>query len=192
MRFLRRVYAEKRRLILPVAFALVANAVLYAVAVYPLERRVAAAELRSQAAVQSVRAAETMFASAESIASGKAQATSELRSFYEEILPVGLAGARRITYVRLAQAAAESGLQYERRTIRTERDPDSSLARLEMTMVLAGRYADVRRFIHELETSDEFIVIEDVALAQSEETDAPLVLTVDIATYYRAEDDGGS
>lgn len=192
MSFLRRVYTEKRRFILPLAVALVANAVLYAVAVYPLGRRVAAAEQRSAAATQSVRTAETMYASAESVATGKAQATSELKSFYDDVLPDGLSGARRITYVRLAQVAADSGLQYERRTIRTEREPDSRLAKLEMTMVLAGRYEDVRRFIHELETSDEFIVIEDVALAQSEETAAPLVLTVDVATYYRAEDEGGS
>ena len=31
-----------------------------------------------------------------------------------------------------------------------------------------GDYADIRRFIHQLETAPEFVVIEDVALAQGE------------------------
>jgi hypothetical protein len=53
-----------------------------------------------------------------------------------------------------------------------------------MTMVLAGSYQDVRQFIHQLETAPEFVVIEDVALVQGEERTAPLVLTLQMATYY--------
>ena len=54
-------------------------------------------------------------------------------------------------------------------------------------MVLAGNYADIRRFIYELDTAPEFVVIEDVSLAQREEGAAPLVLTLQVSTYYWME-----
>ncbi len=124
------------------------------------------------------------------MATGKQEAGEELRMFYDDVLPIGLAGARRMTYVRLAQLATDSGLSYERRTVRTEAETDALLSRLEMTMVLAGAYDDVRRFIYQVETAPEFLVIEDVALAQGEDDEAPLVLTVAVSTYYRPDDNG--
>ena len=191
MRLLRRVYADKRAFIAPFGIALVANALLYAVAVYPLGRKADTAAQRNQRASQAVRAAESNYARAQSTAAGKSQANTELRSFYEDVLPVGLSGARRITYVRLAQLASDSGLQFARRTLRTEQDSvDSALTKLQMTMVLGGQYRDVRRFIHDLETAEDFIVIEDVALSQADEVMESLVLTLGVATYYRTGDDG--
>lgn len=186
---LRRIFAERRSVIVPLGVGLIANVVVYAVGVYPLNRRVMAAAARTESASQVERSAETTYARAVSLAEGKTRADDELRTFYEDVLPRGLAGARRITYVRLASLAAEAGLQYERRTVRTVIDPDATLAKLEMTMVLAGAYEDVRRFIYRLETSPEFLVIDDVALAQSEESDAPLVLTLDVSTYYVPDND---
>ncbi len=191
MKFLQRVYADKRAFIAPLGIALIANALLYAVAVYPLGRKADTAAQRNQRASQAVRAAESNYARAQSTAAGKSQANIELRSFYEDVLPVGLSGARRITYMRLAQLASGSGLKFARRTLRTEQDSvDSALTKLQMTMVLGGQYRDVRRFIHDLETAEDFIVIEDVALSQADEVMEPLVLTLGVATYYRTGDDG--
>ena len=34
-----------------------------------------------------------------------------------------------------------------------------------MTMILTGDYSNIRRFIHELETAPEFLVLESVAVA---------------------------
>ena len=188
--FLQRVYEDKRTWIVPLAIALAANVAIYVLAVFPLGRKAQNAEDRVQLAETAVRDAETTYASAQALAMGKTQAGEELRTFYEDVLPMGLAGARRMTYVRVAQLASDSGLRYDRRTVRTEVEPDAALAKLEMTMVLAGAYDDVRDFLYQLETAPEFIVIEDVALAQGEDDDAPLVLTVDVSTYYRPDENG--
>jgi len=186
---LQRVFADHRSVMVPLAIGLITNVVVYAVGVYPLSRRVRAATTRTDEASQVERNAETIYGRAVSLAEGKARADDELRTFYKDVLPRGLAGARRITYVRLANLAAETGLHYERRTVRSELERDGTLAKLEMTMVLAGAYEDVRRFIYRLETSPEFLVIEDVSLAQAEEGEAPLVLTLNVSTYYVPDDD---
>ena len=57
-----------------------------------------------------------------------------------------------------------------------------------MTMLLKGDYRDIRRFIYELETAPEFIVIEEIVLSQGDEGDPAQVLTLGLATYYGAAD----
>ena len=51
-------------------------------------------------------------------------------------------------------------------------------------MVLQGDYESFRRFIYELETLAEFVIIDDVTLAQGE-PGKPLTLTLELSTYYR-------
>ena len=45
--------------------------------------------------------------------------------------------------------------------------------RLDTSMVLRGRYEDVREFIYDIETAPDFVVINDVTLAR-EQDDATL------------------
>jgi len=52
-------------------------------------------------------------------------------------------------------------------------------------MELAGSYADIRDFIHEIESSPEFVVIDDVALAEGVQNDPVLRLTLQLSTYFR-------
>ena len=118
---------------------------------------------------------------------GKTQADAELRTFYDEVLPQGLVGARGITYPRLAALAKRSNLVMERRSSAPDEEEDRRLGRLRTTMLLAGEYRSIRRFIHELETSAEFIVIEEILVNQREDVGSPLVLTLGVSTYYRTE-----
>ena len=68
---------------------------------------------------------------------------------------------------------------------------DSSLSRFAQTAVLTGEYGNIRRFIHQLETRPEFVVIENVDLSQGE-TDGSggITVTLQIATYYRTGGNG--
>ncbi|MBI2833816.1 MAG: type 4a pilus biogenesis protein PilO [Acidobacteria bacterium] len=184
MKLLHRILAEKRHLLVPLAAALGVNLAVYAIAVYPATLKARADEERARQALLARRVAEHSRDEAGATVSGKKRADDELRKFYQEVLPSDLAGARRITYLRLAQMAQQAKLRYERRTVSIERDPDSSLEKVRMSMVLAGNYAEVRQFIYQLETAPEFVVIEDVSLAQGEEGRTALVLTLEIATYY--------
>jgi hypothetical protein len=52
-------------------------------------------------------------------------------------------------------------------------------------MVLAGTYAEMRDFIYQLETAPEFVVIDNIQLAEGTETTGSLVVTLDLSTYFR-------
>lgn len=181
----RRIFDEKRRLIVPLLVAIAANIALYAFAVYPLERRVATAGARAEAAAAARRAAESNHRDAQATVTGMDRADEELKKFYNTVLPTDQTGARRITYIRLARMAREAGLRTERGTVESSTIQDSRLSRLRMTMTLEGEYDEIRRFIHRIETAPEFTVIEDVVVQRgADEAGSTLVLELAVATYY--------
>lgn len=182
---LRRAAAEHRRLIVILAVAFAVNALVYALAVYPLSQRVANVEQQDQAAEQALAQAKMDHAQASGTLTGKARATTELATFYRDVLPQDLAGARRLTYLRLARLARASNLQYERASYDPSVETDSTLTRLQIQMVLSGSYADMRDFIYQLETAPEFVVIDNVQLAEGGDGNGSLVVTLDLSTYYR-------
>ena len=53
-------------------------------------------------------------------------------------------------------------------------------------VTLIGEYANIRRFLYEVETALEFVIIESVELSQASATqnDSLLELSLAIATYY--------
>jgi len=181
----RRIFIEKRRLVVPLIGGLVLNALIFALAVYPQTIRVRSAEAREATALVQLTAAERDQAGAQAVLEGKHRADAALQTFYRDILPADLASARRITYLRLAQLAQRERLQAGHRSTEPEADRDSTLGRLRVMMVLQGQYEDVRRFIYDLESASEFVVIEDVALVEGSEANAPLSVTLTLTTYYR-------
>ncbi len=189
MTLVTRVLREKRLLVLLVAAAIAVDAGLYAFAVYPWSLKVQNAAERAVRAEASRDMVRQSFGAAQATLEGKTQADTELRRFYEEILPRDLAGARGITALRLATLAAEHHLILERRSTAPDRDDDSQLARLRMTMLLEGEYRNIRQFVYALETAPEFIVIEEIVLSEGEEDDSVQVLTLGLATYYWTEQD---
>jgi hypothetical protein len=186
----RRILRERRSIILPLAGVAVLNVAVYLLLVYPLSLRVSATEGRQTFAARQLAAAEREYAAARAMLTSKDRADAELRTFYGEVLPADLAGARRITYARLAQLARETDLSYDRRSYEPNASYDGSLQKVRITMVLEGEYRNVRRFIHALETAPEFVVIEEMSLTEGTDANAPLTLTLELATYFRAEGNG--
>jgi Tfp pilus assembly protein PilO len=188
---LRRIVREWRTIIVPLSVAAVLNVIAYVALVYPLSLRASATETRKEIALRQLAAAHREHAASRVLLTSKDRADVELRKFYGEVLPDDLAGARRITYARLAQLARDADLRYERRSYEPDANYEGSLQKVKITMVLEGEYRNVRRFIHDLETAPEFVVIEDVALAEGTDSDAPLTLTLQLATFFRSEGHGG-
>jgi Tfp pilus assembly protein PilO len=182
---LRRVAREHRRAIIPIGAALALNVLVYAFVVYPLAQRVANVEQRDAAAERALTLARQDFAQASGTLTGKDRASTELATFYDEVLPQDLAGARRLTYLRLAQLARESNLDLERRSSEPLVERGSTLTRLRIEMVLSGSYADMRDFIYQLETAPEFVVIDDVELAEGATGGDSLVISLELSTYFR-------
>ena len=187
-----RVLREKRAFILPLAVVLVLNLVIGVLVVLPMSQRVADAESRQLMAVQNLAAAQRELTTATNTARDLSRAAQDLATFYTKVLPADMTGARRATYVHLAQLAKDAELQYQRRQEEPfeprpgdQDGPASTLTRFDITMVLKGHYESVRQFIRDIEASDRFIVIDNVALSEGAEPGTPLVLTVELSTYYR-------
>ena len=181
----KRIFTEKRKLIVPLAIAGAINLAIYAFVIYPRTSSAEGLEARARAAAQSRARAEADLKNAEAMHTGQERAAEQLARFYDSVLPKGQDGARRITYRRLAALADAANLEYDRRTIDIDKSDKEALRRMEVLMSLSGEYRDVRRFIHMLETAPEFVVIENVALSQGERGE-PLTLTLKMSTYYKA------
>jgi len=181
-----RVVREHRRAIVPLAIALGINVVVYGAVVYPLSQRVANIEQRDRTAEEQLAAAQRDHAQAAGTLTGKDRAAAELATFYKDVLPSDLAGARRLTHLRLAQLAKESNLKFIRATFAPVLERNRTLTQLKIEMVLSGSYADMRAFIHQLETSPEFVVIDNIELGQGADG-GPLGVTLHLSTYYRDE-----
>ena len=186
-----RIFAEKRSLVWPLALVLIANAVVYALVVYPLSQKVAMGEQEASAANHALLTARREHANARATVTGKGQADAELKKFYSDVLPPDLSGARRISYLPLEHLAEESNLRLVRHSLSPDERNEGGLAKLTTTATLTGEYRDIRRFLHQLETRPEFIVLENVDLTQSEsELSQGITVTVQVATYFRTGGDG--
>ena len=183
-----RVLAEHRRLVLALSFALVANIVVYALVVYPLGQRVANVEQRDLQAEQALAAAQRDRGQAAGPLTGKDRAATELQTFYTDVLPADETAARRLTFLRIRDLADTSNLGFQRGETAIEPQRERTLQRLRTQVVLSGSWNDVRSYIYQLETAPEFVVIDNVELAEAATGDAALVVTVDLSTYFRSAD----
>ena len=185
MMLLKRILAEKRSVIIPLALALLVNVGVYGFVVYPLGVKSAGAADRAAAAARARQAAESDQIAARALVAGKSHAEQELATFYDKVLPANLRAARRMTYARLPALARQAGVTYEERRFEIDlASKTTRLGHLRIRMVLQGEYDGLRRFMYELETTPEFIIIDDVTLTQGE-AGKPLTLTLALSTYYR-------
>jgi Tfp pilus assembly protein PilO len=187
----RRILTEKRSLIWPLALVLVANGLVYALVVYPLSQKVELGEQEAAGANHALLMARREHANARATVTGKGQADAELKKFYSDVLPPDLSGARRITYLPLEHLAEESNLRLLRQALSPDERGRGPLAKLTTTATLTGEYRDIRKFLHQLETRPEFIVLENVDLSQTDsEMSRGITVTVQVATYFRTGGDG--
>jgi hypothetical protein len=175
---------------IPVLGGLALNILLYAGVVYPLGVRERSTEQREEATARELLIAEREDAAARGIVQGRDRTDAALKAFYREVLPTSLTRARQLTYLRLAQLADRHDLRQSRRSFDPDTDPQGSLARLRITMSLQGEYEDIRRFIYEVESGTDFVVIDGVSLAQGADAGSPLTLTLELSTYYRTDSNG--
>ena len=66
---------------------------------------------------------------------------------------------------------------------------NARIGRLHTRMVLQGDWENFRRFIYDVETSPEFLIIDGVTLAQGDPA-KPTTLTLEVSTYYRTKANG--
>ena len=192
MTLLRRIISEKRGSLVPLMLALLVNIGVYSLVVHPLAVKSETTADRAAAAAQARQAAERDLASADALVRGKTTADQELMTFYEKVLPSNYDQARRMTYARLPALARKANMRLTTRQAGTDQELErtsSNLGRLRTQMTLEGGYKNIRQFLFELETTPEFIIVDDVSLGQSE-ANKPVTLTVALSTYYRLDRNG--
>jgi Tfp pilus assembly protein PilO len=183
----RRILREHRRALVPLAVLLIVNVIAYIFIVYPLARNVANIEEREQAAARELAMAQQEHRQAAGTLTGKDRAARELQRFYNEVLPRDLPSARNLTFVRLPQLANQFDIVFDRRTTaQPQARRDSDLVQLRTQVELAGRYSDLRTFLHELESWSEFVVIDNITLSEEDEETGLLQLELELSTYYKA------
>jgi hypothetical protein len=180
-----RILRERRAVVLPVIIFLLLNVAGLA-GVFWLQQSIDAARASKDQALLDLDTARKNETAAKGSKGSKEQAEVELRKFYGDVLPRNLASAVNVLNFWLAKVAANAKVVYHAGQYDHDEVRDSRLTKVTGDIALAGNYADVRRFLYELETSQEFIVIEKVALSQSTTTqaNAPLQVNLTVATYY--------
>lgn len=183
---LKRVFDEKRRLVIPILGGLALNIVVYVGVVYPLSVRERSSEQRERAAAAELQAAEKGAAAARGTVQGRDRTESALKAFYTDVLPDGVASARMSLYSKLAKLAQQHNLDPDNLRMESVKHAEGTLIRVHSTMSLRGDYEDIRQFIYQVESGPDFVVIDSVTLAEGGEPgSSSLTLTLELSTYYR-------
>lgn len=190
----RRVFRERRAVVLPLLLLLAVNIVALLAGVLPLRRSVSTAREAATATAREREAAVRQQQAAADLVARRDTADVELTTFYGDVLPGNLNEARRLLQVWLYRIARDRDLQFASSESEHGEMEDSQLRRVESQVRLQGRYADIRRFIHDVETGTGFVIVEDVQLAETSATaDAGSVdLLLTVATYFMPATTGGS
>jgi Tfp pilus assembly protein PilO len=187
---LARVIGEHRAWVVPLALVLAVNVGILVFVVLPLTQAVRSSEARAVEAVQGRQTAALALKNAEALRDGQSRASDDLGRFYQEVLPADVSAARRITNLKLSQMARTHDVTFQRSSASPESTRGSHLIRLKVTYEFSGDYDDIRQLIYDIETAADFIVIDNMALSEGQEPNAPLTLALELSTYYRVTPNG--
>ena len=181
-----RIFAERRAVMLPLALFLLVNIIVLLAVVWPMQRAVNGADDARYQATINLDTARKLEAEWKGKRSSKDRADIELRKFYSEVLPKDFRGAVHVANFFLGNVATGNRLTLRSGTWEPEPLKDSRLTRVTGTVTLLGDYGNVRKFLWEVETAQEFVVIESVELSEANavQNDTRLELTLKVATYY--------
>jgi Tfp pilus assembly protein PilO len=183
----RRIFDERKRTLLPLLVALVANLAALVLAVIPLRTSVSAAQGAATEATLQLGEARRLHRQAQQARTSKETADQELRRFYTEVLPRNLPSAQKTMNLWVAEAARDAGLDFQGSHFDWGEVRDSQLTRAFSRITLQGSYPSIRRFLHAVETAEEFVVVERVELVQQSDqvsASGELEVSLVVATYF--------
>jgi Tfp pilus assembly protein PilO len=185
--FGRRIFDERKRVLLPLVVVLVANILALALVIVPLKAAVALAESRAVEVMRELGEARRLERDVAQARTSTEQADKELTRFYAEVLPRDFPAAQKTLALWLTEAARDAGLEFHGSHLDWSEVKDSRLSRFFSQVTLEGRYPSIRRFLYSVETAKEFIVVEKVELAQTSDqpaADGLLEVALVVSTYF--------
>ncbi|MEI6246772.1 MAG: type 4a pilus biogenesis protein PilO, partial [Acidobacteriota bacterium] len=184
----RRIFVERRSVLVPLAALLVIDVALLAGVVFPLKKVVASDTAAADASHFSTAVATQRLKQMQGARSSRDRAQQELAKFYGQVLPVSQAAAEKLALVEITKLVRENSLTLGAQAFEDEIIKDTPLRRLTTKVELLGDYAAVLHFIYDVETSEAFLAIRTVQLSQAtrqQQNSGQLQLAMEIATYYR-------
>jgi Tfp pilus assembly protein PilO len=184
----RRVFVERRSVVLPLLGLLVVNVAVLALVVLPLRRSVTAAEETSIQALADLGVATRDNQAAKLAKSRKEEADVELTKFYAEVLPKNQAEATNLIEFWLDRRARAASLEFRQSQLDVEPVRESRMVKASATVSLRGTYANITRFLYDVETADPFVIVEKVELGESSTlqgaSEGIIEIDLDVATYF--------
>lgn len=172
-----------REMLLVFVTVLMLNALFYIFFVRPRTEEYRALTTESAPRIAELENREARVRRQEAYLLGLEQAESDLTRFRTEILSTR--DQRMIdVQMELARLAQQFNINVEQIQYQNDRLDDEALDRFAMLVPLEGGYANLRKFIQAVETSEKFLVIERVALAEGEQGGILLQLNITLATYF--------
>jgi len=184
----RRVFVERRSVLVPLIVLLVIDAALLAGVVLPLKKVVANETVSASEGDFSTTLATQRLKQMQGARTSRDRAEKELTKFYGQVLPASQASAGNVLMLEIAKLAKENNLTLGPRGWDEEVIKDSPLRRLMTKVELLGDYGSVLHFIYDVETSEAFLAIRSVQLSQATrqaQNTGQLQLALEIVTYYR-------
>jgi len=180
------VRAASGTIFLCLAALLLANAAVSVLYVRPKAARYRQLTDLSSPQLQVVKAREQEVVQKENYRQGMEKARDDMKHLAGDVLSTR---QRRMIGVQLeiAKLTREFGIALDRVRYETEALDEGALERFAIVVPLSGGYANLRKFIQSVESSDNFLVIERVALGTGKVQDI-VELNITLATYFIAPD----
>ena len=165
---------------------LLANVAISVVVVRPKVVRYRQLTDLSSPQLQVVKSREKEVAQKEDYRKSLEKARDEMKRLAGDVLSTR---QRRMIGVQLEinRLAKSFGIASDQVHYENESVDNGALERFGSVVPLAGGYADLRKFIQAVESSDNFLVIERVALGSGKSSDV-LELDITLATYFISPD----
>jgi Tfp pilus assembly protein PilO len=185
--FSRRIFDERKTVLLPLVVVLLANIAALVLGVLPLRTAVAAAQGEATRSTFQLGEARRQQREVEKARGSREGADKDLKRFYAETLPRDLPTAQKTMNLWVTEAARDAGLEFQGLQFDWGEIRDSALSRAYSRITLQGSYSSIRRFLHAVETAEEFVVVESVALVQQADqagAGGSLEVSLIVSTYF--------
>ena len=180
------VREESGKILLVLGALLLVNAAVSVLLVRP--KVVRYRELTDQSSPQTriVKDREREILAKEGYRDALVRARDDMKKLAQDVLSTR---QRRMIAVQLeiAKLVREFGIAFDRVQYENEPVDNGALERFAIVVPLAGGYTNLRKFIQAVESSDNFLVIERVALGTGKSTEL-IELNITLATYFIAPD----
>lgn len=177
---------QNARAILATMLALLAlNALALAFLVRPKVRDFRIVEEESMPRMERLRQRTEEVTQKEAFLAALDRAEVDLQTMRTEVLATKPQRLVQVT-LELARLAEQFNIKLERVQYENTELEAEGLERLAMVVPLEAGYRNLRQFIQAVESSEEFLVIERVALDQAKDGGVLLQLQITLATYFDA------